>query len=148
MPGGVSIQVKKTGRIRPPKLDNSKLTAIGVRMVENQKYRWSLGVNASGAKAKKLSVKYFFEKRGYQKGGTPIRDNVMTGLMKQNFTLRRATEGVIRAENTSREARAHAQRSQGYEEMIGFAPNEQLAVIRLARSEYGNYVEKAWIPIG
>jgi hypothetical protein len=148
MAASVSIKVPKTGRIRPPKLDNGKLTRIGKRMVESQKYRWSQGVNADGLKAKKLSVKYFFQKRKYKGGGNPIRDNNMTGAMRDNFAVRRASEGVIRAENSSRLGRAHAQGSQKFEEMIGFSPKEQLDVMRLTVSEYGDYVQKAWVPIG
>ena len=138
----------KLGRIRPPQLDNGALTDIGNQMVAAQKERWKHSVNASGQPAKKLSIKYFFEKRAYQGGGTPKRDNKMTGAMLDNFTLRKAIKGVIRAENTSRLGRLHATRSQQAEEMIGFAGSDVVTTVRAAEAQYGEWVKKAWIPLG
>jgi hypothetical protein len=139
----------KLGRIRPPQLDNGALTFIGNTMVAAQKERWKKSINASGQASKKLSVKYFFQKRAFQGGrGTPKRDNKLTGAMLDNFTLRKAMKGMIRAENTSRLGRLHATRSQQAEEMIGFAGTDVITTVRAAEAQYGEWVKKAWIPLG
>jgi hypothetical protein len=57
-------------------------------------------------------------------------------------------QGVIRAENTSRETRRRAQRAQKAEEMIGFAGSDQILVFREAQKQYGTWLKKAWVPIG
>ena len=136
------------GRIRTPKLDNGTLTEIGNKLVLEQKQRWAKSIDSSGQTAKKLSVKYFFEKRGFMGGGSPKRDNKMTGLMVQNFALRKAIDGVIRAENTSRAGRQHARQSQGFEEMIGFAGSDVVAAMEASKKAYGQWMTKAWIPVG
>ena len=78
----------------------------------------------------------------------PVRDMQMTGDLIKNFSLRKAAEGTIRAENTTRLERAKATRAQGYEEMIGFAGSDQSLVLTEAQIQYGAWLTKAWIPIG
>jgi len=144
----VKIKVKQTGRVQKPKLDNGPLTRIGLQMVEAQKERWSRAANAQGMQAKPLSKKYFFMKRKHQGGkGRPVRDMKMTGLLIENFSLRKANEGVIRAENTSRAGRQHANQAVQYEDMIGFSGPEQLAAFRNFQAEYGQWAKRAWIQI-
>jgi len=148
MAASLAVKVKKTGRVRPPQLDNGQLTYIGRLMVAAQKDRWSKSIDAEGNQAKPLSMRYFFKKRKYLGVNQPRRDNRLTGLMAQNFQLRKAINGVIRAEPTSRMARQHANQAQGFEEMIGFAGSDQTVVFRAAQREYGAWLQKAWVPIG
>ena len=144
----VKIKVKQTGRIKQPKLDMGPLTKIGLEMVDAQKKRWSQATNAQGAKAKPLSKKYFFMKRKHFGGkGRPVRDMVMTGILRDNFMLRKAINNNIRAENTTRLARQHANQAVQYEDMIGFSGPEQMAVFRNFEAAYGNYVKRAWVQI-
>lgn len=143
----VRVKVKQTGRVKAPRLDNGKLTRIGELMVAAQKDRWSQGVNAAGNQAKPLSMKYLFKKKAYTHENRPIRDNKMTGLLVGNFQLRRAIDNVIRAENTTRNARAHANGAQIYEEMIGFAGTDQLVVFRATQRAYGEYAKNAWFQV-
>jgi hypothetical protein len=151
MARGLSVKVKKTGRIKEARFDFAGLTRVGILMVDNQLHRWSLGLNASGNPAKPLSKKSFFEKRAYfkKKGITRavIRDNRMTDALYMNFSLRKAIAGYIRAEPTQRDTRAHATRAQQQEEMIGFAGYEQIQIFEKAHQEYGKVFTKAWIPI-
>ena len=143
----VKVKVKQTGRIRAPRLDNGQLTLIGHRMVATQKARWANGVDAYGNTAKPLSKKYTFIKKKYTGVARPYRDNVMTGIMRDNFTLRKAIEGDIRAENTTRLARAHANGAVKFEDMIGFSGPEQMAIFRDFQAEYGQWTKRAWAQI-
>jgi hypothetical protein len=143
----IKIKVKQTGRIKAPKLDNGPLTAIGQDMVARQKERWANHMNASGNQAKPLSKKYTFIKKKFLGVARPYRDNVMTGIMRDNFTLRKAIEGNIRAENTTRLARAHATGAVKFEDMIGFSGPEQMAIFRDFQVEYGQWVKRAWVQI-
>jgi hypothetical protein len=147
MADGLQVKVKRTGRLRKPNLDNGPLTAIGNEMVKAQLARWAASIDAEGNKAKWLTMKYVFIKQKFTGVNRPKRDNKMTGALVKNFTLRKATAGVIRAEPTQRLTRLHAMRSQGYEEMIGFAGNDQLVVFRGAEREYGNFLKTAWVPV-
>jgi hypothetical protein len=147
-PDGLNVKVTKTGRVRGPNLSDPQLKAIGDAMVKAQKARWDDGVNASGNQAKPLSKKYFFMKRSVLHQTSPIRDMKMTGATVANFSLRKANNGVIRAENTTRAARDHANRAQGAEEMIGFAGSDQIVVFRESQLQYGLFLQKAWVPIG
>ena len=144
----LTIRVKKTGRLKGPNLSDPQLKAIGDEMVKAQKERWDDGLNANGNQAKALSKKYFFEKRKYTGQTAPIRDMHMTGETVKNFGLRRASNGQIRAENSTRITRAKASRAQKAEEMIGFAGTDQIAVFRATQLQYGIHLQKAWIPIG
>lgn len=148
---GVSIRVTKTGRVIPARLDNAGLTRIGDKMVELQLKRWSLGLNANGNPGAQMRVKPFNIKREYLKkmGDTRkvMRDNNMTGALRKSFSLRKAIAGYIRAEPSTRDGRAHANRSQNYDEMIGFAGYEQVQVFENSFEEYGRIFTKAWIPI-
>ncbi len=113
-------------------------------MVTAQKTRWASAVNTRDAPAKPLSRVGGKAKVSY--GQKPVRNMRMTGLMRENFTLRRADSMMIRAENTSRLARLHARRAQGFESMIGFAPSDEKTVTELAHREYGLYLQRAWKP--
>ena len=143
----VKVKVKQTGRVKAPRLDNGQLTKIGNLMVKTQKERWAKGVDASGNTAKPLSKKYTFIKKKFRGVNRPLRDNQMTGVLVANFTLRKAIDNVIRAENTSREARAHANRAQGFDEMIGFSGPDQVDLFRSVQAEYGAWAKKAWFQI-
>jgi hypothetical protein len=144
----LTVKVKKTGRMKGPDLSDPALKQIGDEMLKAQFRRWDDGLNANGSQAKKLSFKYFKEKQKYTGQTSPIRDMKMTGETIKNFTLRRASQGQIRAENTSRVCRGKAQRAQKAEEMIGFAGSDQIAVFRATQLQYGIHLQKAWIPIG
>ena len=143
----VSVKTKRTGRVQAARLDNAALTAIGTVMVQEQKARWEKGVNADGTAAKPLSKRYTFIKKAYRKVSRPIRDMKMTGRTLENFQLRKAIDGVIRAEPTQRETRRRAQIAQKIEEMIGLAPADQIAIFRATQAKYGDWVKRAWIPI-
>ena len=107
------IAVTESGYLTAPVLSPEQLKYIGDGMVAAQKNRWLHGVNAQDAPAKPLRPVSAKAKKTY--GAQPIRNMLMTGLMQSNFSLRRADSQVIRAENTSREARKHARRSQSFE---------------------------------
>ncbi|HEY1242180.1 MAG TPA: hypothetical protein VGF16_16565 [Bryobacteraceae bacterium] len=147
MAGGLQVQVKQSGRVRPARLDNGVLTAIGNEMVKRQLERWSKGINADGNQAKPLGKKYFFVKKAYLRQEHPIRDNRFTGALAANFQLRKAIDGVIRAEPTQRATRAAAAKADQYEQMIGFSGPEINEILKESVGAYGDWVEKAWIPI-
>jgi len=148
----VKVSVKQKGRVRPPRLDGGVLQGIGEVMVERQKERWSKHVNAAGNTAKPLSKRYTFIKKNFLKKqgiiiGAPYRDVKLTGLLIENFQLRKAINGVIRAENTTKKARDHANGMQGQEEMIGFSGPEQMAAFRNFQAFYGQWVKRAWFQL-
>jgi len=143
----LTIKVKRTGRVRPADLDQSWLTRIGNYMVTKQKERWAQAINAEGNPARPLSVKYLFEKRAYTGNTKPKRDMKMTGETIANFQLRKANNGTIRAENTTRLARKKADRAQGYEQMIGFAGSDQMAIFNATQKVYGEKLKTAWVPL-
>ncbi|HZF24025.1 MAG TPA: hypothetical protein VE030_11245 [Burkholderiales bacterium] len=142
----MNIQVKRTGRVRAPKLDDPQLAAIGLKMVAEQKARWARGMDAAGQTAKKLTVRYAIIKQAVLHK-RPVRDMHLTGATIKNFQLRKATLGTIRAENTTRLERSKARRCQGYDQMIGFALTDTKVVFDAAQNEFGQYVNKAWIPL-
>lgn len=145
----VKVKIKQKGRIRKPKLDNGTLTYIGNQMVAQQQYRWARHQNAYGQEAKPLSKKYtFIKKKALGIKGKPYRDmRGIEGLVIPNFQLRKAINGQIRAENTTRKARQHARQAQQYEEMIGFSGKEQVEIIRNVKQEYSALCATAWIQI-
>ena len=71
----------------------------------------------------------------------------MTGQTIKNFTLRKAANGVIRAENTTRLERAKALRANSYDQMIGFALTDAKVIFTAAEAQYGQYVNTAWLPL-
>lgn len=144
-PTGVEIKVVETGRIRGPNLSDPALKAIGDKMVAAQLDRWSRSIDASGQPAKKLSVKYAIIKQAYLHK-RPTRDMRMTGKTIANFSLRKAANGVIRAENTTRLERAKALRANSYDQMIGFAISDNKVVFDETQVQFGQWVAKAWIP--
>jgi len=143
----MTVKVKRTGRVQAPDLDMRAYTDIGNLMVKNQKERWAKAINAEGNQAKPLSVKYIFEKRAYTGNTKPRRDMKMTGETVANFQLRKARDGVIRAENTNRLARQKAMRAQGYDQMIGFSGEEQVSLFKKADAIFGEKMKHAWIPV-
>lgn len=145
---GLNVKVTKSGRVRGPNLDYGQLTLIGETMVKEQKKRWSQAINAEGNQAKPLSKKYLFIKKKYTRVSRPTRDNKMTGALSQNFTLRRANDQKIRAENTARGPRQHAQQAQKFDQMIGFAGSDQIAIFKATQGVYGQWLQKAWVPLG
>jgi hypothetical protein len=145
MADGMKTTVKG-GRVRGPNLSDPQLKAIGDLMVAAQKERWLKGVDAAGQPAAKLSVRYAIVKQAVLHK-RPIRDNVMTGLLFNNFTLRKAADGVIRAENTTRLARDHARRANSFDQMIGFALTDAKVVLDETQAQYGEYAKRAFIPL-
>lgn len=146
MSDGLKVRVTKTGRVRGPNLSDPQLKAVGDAMVAAQLERWSKAINADGNPAKKLSVRYAIIKQK-SLGKKPVRDMSMTGMTVANFKLRKAAQGVIRAENSTRMARAHATRASLYEQMIGFAGTDQVAIFRASQEQYGKWLQKAWVPV-
>jgi len=142
----LSVKVKQAGRMKPPNLDNAVLTAIGKEMVAEQLARWAKGINADGAPAKPLSKKYTFIKKYVTGKHVPIRDNYMTGALVHNFQLRKATDGVIRAEPTQRMTRQHSIRSDLYVQMTGFSPPETVKILKNVGEGYQKYINKGWQP--
>lgn len=147
MAGNSAKTTVRTGRVRGPNLSDPQLKAIGDKMVAEQKDRWEKIVNASGSPAKPLSVRYAIIKQQYTKKRA-FRDMVLTGETKKNFTLRKAAEGRIRAENTKKLERQKALRANLYDQMIGFALTDMKAVIGESQAQYGQYVKTAWMPVG
>lgn len=146
MANSVNIQVKKTGRIRGPNLSDPQLKVIGDKMVAAQKDRWSRVVDATGQPAAKLSVRYAIIKQAVLHKRA-VRDMCMTGQTIKNFTLRKAANGTIRAENTTRLERQKAMRANSYDQMIGFANTDAQVVFAEAQAQYGQYLNTAWIPV-
>lgn len=141
-----NVAVTETGLLKPPTLTQTQLTEIGQRMVLGQKARWAAGINTDDQRAAPLKKKTAQIKRKYKGQTHPIRDMDMTGLVKRNFTLRKATMTMIRAENTSNEGRRRARVAQRFESMIGLSPSEERAVFQHAYSAYRQYVNQAWVP--
>lgn len=142
----IKVEVKKTGRVRGPNLSDPQLAVIGAKMVAEQKARWARAVDATGQPAIKLSVRYAIIKQAVLHK-RPKRDMSMTGATVKNFTLRKAANGVIRAENTTRLERAKALRANSYDQMIGFAVTDAKVVFDETKAQYGDYAKTAWIPI-
>ena len=69
-------------------------------------------------------------------------------IMVTSPTSLRGPRGMIRAENTTRETRKRATTAQQYADMIGFAASDQIALFRACQTQYGQYVQKAWVPLG
>jgi hypothetical protein len=144
MAAGINVEVKQSGRFRPPKLDGGALTAMGQELVRVQLERWENGLNVFDSKAKPLSKKAFFIKRRVRKTSRPVRDLNMTGLLRSNFTLRKAIDNVIRAEPTSRAARQHARQGNAPEQMIGFAGSDMKAAYDEAVKAWGRLAGTLW----
>jgi hypothetical protein len=142
----MKITVKRTGRVRLPNLSDPQLKNIGDKMVLAQKLRWGKGMNAGGQIAKKLSVRYAIIKQAVLHK-RPERDMVLTGRTIKNFQLRKAADGRIRAENTTRYEREKALGCNSYDQMIGFSLFDLKVVLDEAKAEYGEYVKTAWIPL-
>jgi hypothetical protein len=142
----MNITVKRTGRVRPPNLSDPQLKKIGDTMVTAQKLRWEKAMNAEGQIAKKLSVRWAIIKQAVLHK-RPERDMKLTGRTIKNFQLRKAADGRIRAENTTRYERSKALGCNSYDQMIGFSLFETRMVIAEAQAEYGQYVKTAWIPL-
>ena len=144
----VTIAVKKRGFFRAPKLDNGTLTHIGNEMVAAQKARWARSENTDGTKAKPLSKKYIFQKAKVRRTNRPVRDLHLSGLLLENFTLRKAINGHIRANPTARKAIDHARLGQEKEAMIGFAPSDSRAVAKAVDEAFGELTQRLWKQIG
>jgi hypothetical protein len=141
-----SVTVKRTGRIRPPNLPDAQLKAIGDVMVTAQKLRWDKAINADGQIAKKLSVRWAIIKQAVLHK-RPERDMRLTGKTIKNFQLRKASLGKIRAENTTRYERQKAAGCNSYDQMIGFSLFDAKQVFAQTQTEFGQWVNKAWIPL-
>lgn len=138
-----------SGRFKLPQLDRGALTAIGEIMVVEQKARWTRGINALGVPAIPLTTRYGAFKSKVRRTASPIRDMQLTGMTVGNFQLRKAINGTIRAENSTREARKRAQQANNAEPagMIGFAPSDQVAVFKESQKQYGGWLKNAWVPL-
>jgi hypothetical protein len=147
MPAKLNVKVKKTGRLRTPQLDQGQLTFMGNAIVVAQKQRWAAGINAEGNVAKPLSKRYAFYKSKVTGQTHPKRDMRLFGTAIENFQLRKAVHGTIRAENTTRQARRHAAQAQRADQMIGFAGSDQIKVFGMAQGMYSGYCRRAWVPI-
>lgn len=139
-----TMDVTKTGHLGSIELGSSQLRQLGINMVDRQKERWSRGINAEGHQARPLAPVTAKGKRTF--GKKPIRDMDMTGLTRENFSLRAWAQGVLRAENTSRAGRMHARKAQIFEHMIGISPQERDAVFTDAYRMYEAYLKTIWKP--
>ena len=140
----IKITIKGKGRFKQPKLDAGQLQHIGEDMVTTQKARWASAVNALGGKAKPLSKKYTFIKAKVRRTNRPVRDMRLTGTVLSNFRLRKAINGVIRAEPTSRIARDKARGADRYEQMIGFSGTDIKNVYDEVQKAYGELAKTLW----
>lgn len=141
-----AIRVKRYGRVRMPNLADPQLVAIGQRLVAEQKARWLRSYNANGVSAKKLTVRYAIIKQAITHKRAK-RDMVMTGTTMANFALRKAKDGIVRAENTTKLERDKAKRANNYDQMIGMALSDVKVAMDESRAQYGEYVATAWIPL-
>jgi len=141
----MGFKVKKSGRFQLPDLDGGFYQAIGTEMVRSMRARIARGRNAYGQMAKPLSKGYAKQKMTYRKIANPIRDMNMTGLAMNNFRLRKANAGVIRADITEAEPRRHALRAQSFEHMFGWAPQDKANVTKLCKLKYGVASKNAWV---
>lgn len=141
-----TVTVKRTGRIQAPNLPDPQLKAIGDVMVAAQKLRWGKAMNADGQIAKKLSVRYAIIKQAILHK-RPERDMILTGKTIKNFQLRKASLGKIRAENTTRYEREKAAGCNKYDQMIGFSLFDAKQIFAQTQTEFGQWVNKAWIPL-
>lgn len=141
-----NVKVKRTGRVRPPNLPDAQLKAIGDKMVAEQKARWAKAMDASGQSAQKLTVRYAIIKQAILHK-RPVRDMSLTGKTIKNFQLRKASDGKIRAENTTKLERSKALRANSYDQMIGFANTDAKVVFDAAQAEFGQWMNRAWIPL-
>ena len=148
MADAVKVTLKKSGRLKPPVLTDPVLTKIGEEIVRKQKERWSKSVSANGDKAAPLSKPYLFRKAKIRRTNRPVRDMHLTGLLRDNFTLRKAANGIIRAEPTSREGRKHATSANAKDQMIGFSGTDVKTVYDETSAAYGKLAKEMWIPIG
>ena len=146
MPTSFKYTTKKTGKLKGPNLSDPQLRIIGELMVEAQTDRWFKSIDATGSPALKLARRYAIIKQAVLHK-RPVRDMVLTGKTLANFSLRKAAEGRIRAENTTRLERQKALRANSYDQMIGFALTDVKVVLTAAQAEYGQYVSKAWVPL-
>jgi hypothetical protein len=142
----VNMKVRKAGRVRPPNLPDAQLKAIGLKAVAEQKARWARVMNANGQPAKKLSVRYAIIKQAVLHKRA-VRDMWLSGRTVANFQLRKAADGKIRAENSTRAQRDAARGANNYDQMIGIALTDANVIITATKVEYGSYVKKAWIPM-
>jgi len=147
MADGLNVRVTKSGKVKKATLDQGPLTAIGEKMVAAQKLRWSKGIDANDQGAKPLSKRYLFIKQKIRGVHRPIRDMHLSGETLANFGLRKAINGVIRAENSTRKTRARAQGAQAFAQMIGLSGTDQIVVFNEAQRQYGEALKQAWIPV-
>jgi hypothetical protein len=145
---GIKVGVKKTVRLRQPKLDGGQLQEIGDAMVAKQKARWGAGINAEDRAAKPLSKRYTFIKAKIRRTNRPKRDMNLSGLLLSNFTLRKAINGVIRAEPTSRKAREHARPANNIEQMIGLSGSDSKVIYDRTQAAFGDLAKTMVIPVG
>ena len=138
------LAVTQSGQLAPPVLSPAQRLELGQVMVDTQKARWAKGINAAGQPAAPLHKTTAKAKRTF--GRRPIRDMEMTGLVRQNFSLRKASEVELRAENTTVEARRHARQAQLFEKMIGWAPQDETIFFAHAYRAYSVYLKRAWRP--
>lgn len=136
----------KSGRFKKPVLDNHALTHMGESLVAQQKNRWAKSLNAFDQNSRPLSKKYMFVKAKIRRTNRPRRDLHLTGLLLSNFTLRKAVNGTIRAEPTSREARKHASSANEKDQMIGFAATDIRRAMDEANAAFGSLCKKLWYP--
>ena len=147
MAGGIKVKLKRTGRLRKPTLDYGQLFHIGTHMVEKQKARWAAGLNANDGTAAPLSKRYMFYKAKVRKTNRPKRDMRLSGLLWNNFSLRKAINGVIRAENTTREARDHATSANAKDQMIGFSGSDLKVIYNESQRAYGSLAKNLWYEV-
>lgn len=163
----LTVKVKKSVRLRPPKLDGGALTKIGMVMLTQIKERIASGIDADGRKALPLSKYYSIFKAGFLKKnkgtGTnrPIRDLSLTGASMQNYTLRRALDNVIRSDATTRAARQKLTEGQsqvrkskgvaqtlGASQMFGWDGKSTTEVMKETEAQYGKFIRSVVIPVG
>ena len=138
-----NMAMVKSGRMTPPILNGGQLHAIGLAMVRRQKERWEKAINAEDRAARPLAKVTAKGKQTFNRN--PVRDMHMTGVMRENFTLRKWSMTNIRAENTSRAGRMHARKAQKFENMIGISPSEEKAIFADAYRAYDEYLKRrAW----
>ena len=136
----------KSGRFKKPVLDNHALTMMGNGLVTQQKKRWESSLNVSDQNSRPLAKKYMFIKAKIRRTNRPKRDLHLSGLLLSNFTLRKAVNGTIRAEATSRAARDHANSANEKDQMIGFAGSDIKRAMDEANAAFGSLCKSLWYP--
>lgn len=134
------LKIVSTGTMKAPKLTTAEYRALGEEIVAAMKRRLARGINNEGNPAYPLSDYYARIKAKIRRTRHPIRDLHLTGMTLNDFQVRRAWGGIIRAGPQLPTARKRALLAQLIDPLIGFTDYEQRAVVKRVRQLYGRKI--------